>query len=266
VRGAAEFFVANIVDMQFRKSGDREKEMLKKSFVGMAALVAAGVIGVGLAGQNAQAALILDIQSGATVINDNGPGDTDLAIGRIINTTFIGGFGLAITVGTSNSPGDPTAGILQIQSLDIQNNNANQATLILKLSDTNFSMPGNATTPMKLESAVGGTFTQGAIGDNLTFQSFADPANGQPAGPVNTPALAFVRSSGAITESFAGMNSVNFARNATPYSLTNITTVALSAGGQMNVSGTTTATVVPEPAVLSLSALAGIALLTRKRK
>jgi len=240
--------------------------MLKK-LVSATAMVAS-VFGAGfVAEQSAQAALILDIQSGGTVINDNGPGDSDLTVGRIINTTSVGGFGIAITVGTSNSPGNPFAGILQIQSLDIQNNNPNQGTLILKLSDTNFALPGGAGTPMRLESDVGGTFTQCALGDNLTFQSFADPANAQPATAVSTPALLFTRTSaGTVAESFSGSNATNFVRNATPYSLANTLTVALSAGGQMNVSGTTSATIVPEPAALSLSALAGFALCRRKHK
>jgi hypothetical protein len=226
-----------------------------------AALAAATVLGVAA---SSQAALILDLQGGATVVADNGPGDSDLTIGRIINTSVTAGFGVSVTVAQSNSPGDPSAGILQVQSLDIQNMNPNPATLVLRVSDTGFTMPGGPL--MRLDSSVGGTFTLGAVGDLVTFQSFADPANGQPAGPVSTPAMLFTRATNNVTESFSGANSANWARGGGPYSLTNITTVMLSAGGQMNVSGTTTAVEVPEPQLLSALGLGVFGLLRRGRK
>ena len=48
-------------------------------------------------------------------------------------------------------------------------------------------MAATRVSPPNVTSSVGGTFTQGALGDSVNFQSFADPNNGQPAGPVTTP-------------------------------------------------------------------------------
>jgi hypothetical protein len=234
--------------------------MRKQVIFGVAAAFAA-MFGI----RTSNAALILDLQGGAVVITDNGAGDTDPTAGRIINTTNVAGFGITITVAQSNSPGSGAAGILQIQSLDVQNLNPNPATLIIRASDTNYTAPGAASSPMLLGSAVGGTFTNAAIGDDVTFQSFADPANGQPAGPVSTPNLVFFKSTLASTESFSGSNSSPWIRGAGPYSLTDVATMSLSAGGQMNLSGTTTATaVVPEPA--SLGFFLGLGLLAARRR
>jgi hypothetical protein len=214
----------------------------------------------------ARAALMLDLQSGSTVITDNGPGDSDPTIGRIINTSVVAGFGITITVGQSNSPGTSSAGILQIQSLDIQNLNPNPATLIIKLSDTDFTLPGGTGDTLRVDSSVGGTFTQANLGDSVIFQSFADPANAQPAVEVPTPAMLFDKLDPTLfTESFSGSDFVTFVRGAEPYSLSNETIVNLSANAQINISGTTTSTPVPEPSVASLILVAGAMVLRRRR-
>jgi hypothetical protein len=215
----------------------------------------------------ARAALIVDLQSGSTIITDNGPGDSDAALGRIINTSVVAGFGITITVGQSNSPGLTSGGILQIQSLDIQNLNPNPATLIIKLSDTGFTLPGSAGNTLRLESSVGGTFTQANVGDSVIFQSFADPANAQPAVAVPTPAMLFGKLNPSLfNESFSGSNSVSFVRNAGPYSLSNEIIVSLSANAQANISGTTTATPIPEPGMASLILVAGAMMLRLHRR
>jgi hypothetical protein len=208
---------------------------------------------------DAGAALILNLNSGAIVVSDNGAGDTDPAVGSIVNNSVVGGFGVAISIATSNSPGTPVAGLLQISSLDVSNLGAGTGVLSIQVSDTGFTLPGSGSTPMLLETDMGGTITRAAFGDTVTFKSSADPANGQPAGPVSTPPLVFVKSLPVVTESFSGSNSTLWVRAAGPYSLSNVATVSLSAGGQLNLSGTTTATAgIPEPGALpALGLLAG---------
>lgn len=212
------------------------------------------------------AALVVDLQNGAVVISDNGALDSDPTVGSIINSTIVAGFGVSITVATSNSPGTPAAGILQVTSLGVQNLNASVGTLLVRVSDTNFTLPGGPLSAMNLESSVGGTFTLSPVGDLVNFQSFADPANLQPATAVLTPAQLFIKSApGLTTESFNSTNNVGWSRGAGAYSLTNITTIMLSPGGQMNVSGTTVATAVPEPGTAVLLGLAIPLLLSRRR-
>src|SRR5205823_2571406 len=85
-------------------------------------LIAAG-LGLFAAGA-ANAALILTLtpSGGAPVtVTDNGAGDSDPAVGSITDIGAIGGFQTNIVVGASNSPGAASAGLLQIQSLDVRN-------------------------------------------------------------------------------------------------------------------------------------------------
>src|SRR5437868_13269053 len=114
--------------------GARER-MQMKHYQRRAAGAAVALALAFLVGPTAHGALILDYQNGATTVVDNGPGDSSPTTGTIINTSVVAGFGVAITVATSNSPGDPTSGLLQITSLDVQNNNPNPATLIIRVSD-----------------------------------------------------------------------------------------------------------------------------------
>jgi hypothetical protein len=197
---------------------------------------------------------------------DNGPGDSDPALGRITNTSIVGGFGIAISIAASNSPGTSTAGLLQISSLLIENQGSGTGSLTITTSDTGYTAPGGGGSSMSLENDIGGTFSIGsAVGNTVTFRSFADPTNGQPAGSVSTPSLVFLKSTTSTTESFSGSNSVNWIRGGGPYSLTNVATVTLAAGGQINLSGTTT--VVPEPtSVVALGALSAAAFGLRRRR
>jgi len=219
----------------------------------------------GFAGVRAHGALILNLNSGAVVVTDNGAGDTDPAVGRITNTSTVAGFGVAISVAQSNSPGTPTAGLLSITSLDIQNLGGATASLRVQTSDTGYTAPGAAATPMTLQNSIGGTFSSAAIGNTVTFQSFADPANAQPAAAVSTAVLTATKSTAQISEQFSGSNQTNWSRAAGPYSLSNVAVITLSSGGQVNISGTTTATAVPEPASLGFLAT-GAGLLTLRRR
>lgn len=226
---------------------------------------AAAGLAVGAFSQSADAALILNYNNGAVVVSDNGAGDSDPAVGRIVNVANIAGFGVSINVGTSNSPGTSANGTLQISSLSIENLNPVSAALSIRLSDTDYTLPGSGASPaMTLSSSVGGTFTDAAIGNTASFQSFADPANGQPAAAVFTAPLSFTKNLASNPESFSGDNSTNWVRGAGAYSLSNLITMNLSSGAQLNIAGTTVVT--PEPTGLALLGILAAGTLARRRR
>src|SRR5262249_1378884 len=86
--------------------------MRNKLFMATCGL-ACGAVALGVA-PSANAALLLSLNGGAIVVPDNGPGDSDPNPGEIVNTSVVAGFGIAITVAVSNSPGNPAQGNLQV--------------------------------------------------------------------------------------------------------------------------------------------------------
>lgn len=215
---------------------------------------------------DANAALVLDLNNGAIVINDNAPGlDSDPAIGSITNTSTVGGFGIAISIANSDSPGTPSSATLQISSLEIKNQGVGAGVLTIAVSDNNFLLPGVAGSPMTMYSDFGGTFSlNAALGDSVSFQSFVDPANITPANAVSTAPLNFVKTNPG-TQAFSNSNSAPWVHGAGAYSLRNVSTISLSTGGQLNISGTTT--VVPEPtSLVALGGLAATAFGLRRRR
>jgi len=229
-------------------------------------LIAAAAVGVAALALPARAALIVTL-NGSTTITDNGAGDTDATTGQIIANTTVAGFGVAITVAKSNSPGAAGLGVLEISSLDVRNSNAGNATLTINVSDNNYTTPaGAAGSLMKLESTASGNLTSAAVGNNVTFQSFVDPANGQPTAANATPLLTFTKANPVLnSEPFAGTISSAWTRGAGAYSLTSVTTVSLAPNAQAQISGTTTASAVPEPTSLALL-LAAAPLVARRRR
>ncbi len=247
---------------------ESQKSLLKRVTVNrpmrVAALAGAAML---LSHGSAQAGLVLDFNNNALIVTDNGPGDSDSNIGEISTVSSIGGFGVQITVSEANSPGNATDGTLQIQSLDITNDNPGPATLTIRVSDNGYTLPGGAATPMLLGSAMGGTFTNAGVGDTVQFQSFADPANAQPATAVSTADLTFTNpSTSATPNSFSGNNNQPWIRGAGAYSMTSISIVTLSPNATANISGSTTATTtVPEP-IFGAAGLLAVGLLGRRRR
>jgi hypothetical protein len=229
-------------------------------------LVLGCAVGVAFWGSaDAQAALVLNLNNGAIVVNDNAPGlDSDPAVGSITNTSTVGGFGIAISIANSDSPGTPSSATLQISSLEIKNQGVGAGVLTIAVSDNNFTLPGGLGDAMTMYSDFGGTFSiNAALGNSVSFQSFVDPANITPANAVSTAPLNFVKTSSG-TQAFSGSNSAPWVHGAGAYSLRNVATVSLSTGGQLNISGTTT--VVPEPTFVALGALSTAVLGLRRRR
>jgi len=228
----------------------------------MAAVALAAVV---VPQRSANAALQLILDGGTSnqlTINDNGLGDGSSLTGTIENIqSNYGGFAISVNVANSNSPGTATSGVLAIETLDVTNNNSVPATLTILTSDTNFTQPGGPLSLMNLQSSVSGTTSGAGATDNLTFQSFSDPANGQPATAVST-----AKQSLTLSPSFN--NTVNqswsLGAGGGPYSLANYITLTLSGNATANITGITTATV-PEPTFGVIPAIA-LGLLARRRR
>jgi hypothetical protein len=179
-----------------------------------------------------------------------------------------GTFSTNFVVGESNKlTGGVTTGVasLQIESLNVVSlglGSGTPETLTVTLSDNGYTFPGTTGSTDKLGSSVGGTFTSPNAGDSVTFMSSV-------VSPATTTGLQ------AYTAPATVVGTTSFSSVATPvtfldpstYSLTNVTTITLSSSGESaNVSGSTTVTAaVPEPATASLAAVAGLALLRRRR-
>jgi hypothetical protein len=213
--------------------------------------------------RRADAVLVRNVQ-GVNVV-DNETGDSDTTVGRIVSNSNVSGFGVSISIGTSNSPGTAAGGLLQLSSLTIENNHAQAATLNIDLSDANFALPGDSGDVLDLLSSVGGTFTFAQPTDHISFQSFADPTGAQPVSLAAASTAAI--NATAAAPSFSGSAATVFPHGAGLYSLQSHASITLSPGAQLNLSGTTqAAAAVPEPATLSLAALGAAGLLARRRR
>src|SRR3954464_10139492 len=104
----------------------RQRLMAKGGASALAlALAAAGLF----VAAPAKAALLLNV--GGNLVADNGAGDLDPSVGTINNTSTVGGFGVAITIAESTSPGNSTAGLLQISNLSIENQSSGTGSLTI---------------------------------------------------------------------------------------------------------------------------------------
>jgi hypothetical protein len=209
------------------------------------------------ASASAQAAVVLTLESGAfssTVSGASLANNTSIAIN---------GYTLSTNVGVSNSPGTPAEGVLQITTISIRNSGSADP-LKITLSAVDYDAPGSPGDEISLLSSVGGTITGNAPGLPITFQSFADPNNAQPATAVAAPLQTYI-STGALLESFSNDVTTSFARSlSSDYSLANVLVLTLAPGAQANISGTTV-TFVPEPAALGLLA-AALPMVARRRR
>jgi hypothetical protein len=233
----------------------------------------------------ANAAPVLKLVSGATTVTvtDNGANDTDARAGIVRYAGPVGSFFASVsTTGSSNSPGqafpnspNPFLGILQLESLDARNTDtAGRQTLDIVFSDTGFAGSPDATN--KLSSSVGMTLTNTAQGDSVRFQSHLDPTNvAQSFNSVFTtgPQTA-TANGGQVIQSYSSSNEVSVPAStpANPlFSLTQHVVMDVSAGGQVNLSGTTASNtlnpaLVPEPGSLGLAGIGAMAALARRRR
>jgi hypothetical protein len=197
------------------------------------------------------------------VVSDNGSGDQNSATGTI---TFRGTYGdftvYTSLTGISNrtNPGTGTESDLQITDLAIRNNSAGVKSLTVLLSDSGFTFPGGTGSAMTLRSSIGGTFLGATLGDTFSFNSYATTP--EPNGTTYSTSAQTFSFPGGVQSDFHNDASTDFTRGAS-YTLGNSSVFSLSAGGQLNTSGTTAVggasgsgiASVPEPASLALGAV-----------
>src|ERR1035437_7263274 len=117
---------------------------------------------------SAGATLQLTLSSGATtlVINDNGPGDFNPAVGQITYIGAVGNWALNVTTGTLG-----TNPILDLSSVDtVAGSGTGTNSLTLKFSSTNLPGPQTA----GFSAKVGGTLTTQTT---LMFSAYVDNTN-----------------------------------------------------------------------------------------
>ena len=224
---------------------------------------------------------------GPIIVMDNFPGDADLLFGTIVTLqSGFGDFNIQVAVGTSNRltglGGAPDIAALDLVSVSARNLSGGTATLVIELSDSNFTVPGAAPTPQFLNSAPGGAWINSAAGDSITFQSFADPGNTL-FGTAVAGAPLVATSPGDIVSPaiFTPLaDATAWTRSSAQYSLTSRLTIVASPGSQVSATGTTgnaltpivipSGGAVPAPSalVLFMSGLPvlGISLIRRRAK
>jgi PEP-CTERM motif len=208
----------------------------------------------------------------STMITDNGPGDTNPAVGGIGATFALPGGGNVMFTVSSNQP--IPVNFSQIRQVELAMAGSTDVsfpgqTFIIDVTDTNFNRPSGLSTLTSETSSTGfqGTHPSQA---SVTFQSWADNNNIAFGGTPQNP------SAGAFTPgpqvepsntNFGGPNppdTVSINSLATPpLSLTNrftVSNVFIPAGGSLQLTGTATLAAVPEPATL-VSALIGLPML-----
>jgi len=204
--------------------------------------------------------IYLDSGSGQTLV---ATGNADFGIASFSGT--YNGFVVKVLAATSDN--GATLSDLQSSTLSVQNTNASTKTLTVTVTQTNYSLP--AGTPLFVESGLSGSISSGTLGMTGIFQAYADKNNAvQGTGGFTNGVQNGIQSGSTYdTGSKIGL----FNRTAgSPYSLTTVSTLMMSAGGKVNLSSTVNVTPVPAPAgvVLALSSLPflGIGTWLRRRR
>ena len=185
------------------------------------------------------------------VIHDNGAGDLSTANGVIIFGGTFGTFSITAEIGSSNSATATAPAVLTINQLAIQSNDAGTGKLTITLTDTGFSAPNPG--PALMQSQLSTTAMTGT--GSVSFQSFLDGTGGTKLTLNTAP---------------GGKNATDAVTiGGSPYTLSNVTTVTLSAGGTMQSTGiTTVATPAPTGVELAVTGLPllGVGLWLHRRR
>ncbi len=169
------------------------------------------------------------------------------------NSTF-GDFSLSLA-NTTAVNGASLSDLLS-SGLNVMNNSAASHTLRILITETDFSLPVGP--QLRVESGLGGSINVGTLALNGIFQAYADKNNDLPTtvSPLTSPALTDFTNgpqTGSLNGSTFDTGSAvgSFSRTGL-YSVSSLTTLALSAGAQVGFQSHVNLTAVPEPISLSL--------------
>jgi len=242
----------------------------------MLAAVAAGAVVFSAA--QAHATLMLNVYANGNPVaiasvTDGGAGDTDPTANEIVySSPGTADLSFSVDIAKSNKPGGTTDN-LNITSFTARSGTAGVKNLTLVLSDVGFIAPSGPAA-FTLQSTVSGTFTSATAGDNVTFRSFADPANVQqttavPSGsPTASSLQTFTKALNDLTvESFGGVTSLTPFSPSGPFSMSSVSSFNLSGNASVQfMGGSVVAGVTPEPASLGLLIAGGLTLLGSRRR
>lgn len=207
---------------------------------------------VGLSAHQAQGALMISLENGASTVTvtDNGAGDTDPTVGSVSFIGAVGDFDVNVTTGISKPlVGSSIQPILNLDSVNVSS--AASGTLEIRMTSTDFTGPIGVAVPTTLD--FGGT-TNGTA----SIDAFVDTGNilfgtATPAGSLG----AF--GPGPFDDSVGGLASLT-----APYSATLEATIVHDDPGDVTSFGAEFR-VVPEPGSLALLGLGGLLIARRRR-
>ncbi len=173
------------------------------------------------------------------VIHDNGAGDTSSQTGLITYSGNFGSFLITAEIGSSNSTAGSQPAYLTINQFSMQNYSSGTGVLQITLQDTGFTAPNPG--PVFMQTQLSTTSVL-ATGSSVSIQSALNGTAGTaitlPTDPSGT----------SVTDQMTIGTS--------PYTLSNVTTVTLVAGGVLQSTGSTTvATPAPGGLMLALTGL-----------
>jgi hypothetical protein len=221
--------------------------------------VLVSVLGVGMlladSLPSAYAALMLNIKdpnavsNGEVTITDDGMNDSYAGLGTIEYSGSLGSFKINVTTGISKPEiGNPYEAMLDLSSVNISGPNA--GTLVIKLSDTDFTLIPSGNDTAGAITSVGGV-TRGLV----TFETFFDPGNVQFGTAISLTGspLTYGGPLSSITPfDSTVLKTVPLPAPGGPFSLTSVATITHYAGNKNSSFNLELSVQTPEPSTLLL--------------
>jgi len=226
-----------------------------------ALFAATAIVAMAFAASPASAGLLAQYSTdaGATFT----PICSDVSGGSCLDTfTASNGLDFLVLAATSNSPGTATGATLFSTSLRLTNPTAAAQSILISVGDTGFTAPVGS---VSFLNNLSGTVVIGGAGNALTSIACLDTGNGQNVCPAtyNTPAIV-----ANITAPGVGSatTSLPIGALAGPYSMTELISITLDPGSEINYVSSSTVTPVPEPGTLGMLGLGMLGLAAMGRR
>lgn len=195
-------------------------------------------------------------------VSDGGAGDLDPAAGQIAFSGTFGSFALQLATSVTNSPGDPTGGLLTIGTNTLRNTGAGPASITLTASADGFTNP-LGTDGVRFEYAIGGTYGRNNDAtDGFTYQSYLNDDNTlfSTAGATAGPLAGQKGTDGQVIPFDLGPAATTGNLYAPPYSVTSVVTYSASNEAGNTAGFNARAEVIPQFGQQAVPAPAGLAL------